>query len=493
MGFKADESFIRYLTMGARGVHSVIAELEAHGLQPIELERYCGSNKIWSTKIKRLRLPDLLCVSTGLRIEVRAKSDLSIKMSDAPGNPDRVWDSGLEDDDLAAFVACFDSDTGPRPAEQAMYVRVGDMRASERHSKLGPPKSASEGAERDREWPTTVPKRAGEVLDVADEKIVVNQFACQDKKARRQTYQLRGKTPYVSVGDRFDAGTSFLAGAPRRLASLEDYLSREYQPLVDLLSPNPIDRYAAAKALPFRDDHQEKSVAGLEALIVSEDEHRIRLEAAGSATYFGSRAGEEALEEYVWAEHSSEIMKMEAVLILAELGSSEFTTNQLREIAGSQRFHGSEIRQAAIWGLGKAGYRRYEAILPYIADEEENVALHAIAAFDSEAPDHVVNELIMCLVDFNERITPAASETLRIIGSAHVISSLGVAYHEYPEAATWIMATLGRMSPGSVRGVLQGHPVLDQLEPMFLFAEGVHWLSSETISKDISFLLKQNL
>ena len=32
-----------------------------------KLERYSRSNKIWSTKVKRLRLPDLLCVRTGLR------------------------------------------------------------------------------------------------------------------------------------------------------------------------------------------------------------------------------------------------------------------------------------------------------------------------------------------------------------------------------------------------------------------------------------------
>src|ERR1700758_78409 len=101
MGFKVDSSFLRFVTMGARGVHRVAAELKQRGFEPIELERYCGSNKIWATKVKRLRLPDLLCVRTGLRVEVRAKSDLKIRMSDAPTNPERRWDTGLRDDDLA--------------------------------------------------------------------------------------------------------------------------------------------------------------------------------------------------------------------------------------------------------------------------------------------------------------------------------------------------------------------------------------------------------
>ena len=106
MGFKADTSFLRFLTMGAVGVRATMAQLHADGFEPIELERYCTSNKIWATKVKRLRLPDVLCVRTGLRIEVRAKSDLKVRMSDAPTNPDRRWDVGLRDDDVVGFVAC---------------------------------------------------------------------------------------------------------------------------------------------------------------------------------------------------------------------------------------------------------------------------------------------------------------------------------------------------------------------------------------------------
>ena len=100
MGFKADTSFLRFLSMGAVGVHRTMLRLRDRGFEPIELERYCGSNKIWTTKVKRMRLPDLLCVKTGMRVEVRAKTDPKIRMSDAPANPDRVRDAGLRDDDI---------------------------------------------------------------------------------------------------------------------------------------------------------------------------------------------------------------------------------------------------------------------------------------------------------------------------------------------------------------------------------------------------------
>lgn len=78
MAFKEDWSFLDKITMGAVGTESVITQLNAYGHQVIELERYCTSNKIWATKIKRLRIPDLLCLRCGKRIESRAKSKLGI-------------------------------------------------------------------------------------------------------------------------------------------------------------------------------------------------------------------------------------------------------------------------------------------------------------------------------------------------------------------------------------------------------------------------------
>lgn len=493
MGFKANTSFLRFLTMGAKGVHQTMSQLKDQGFKPIELERYCGSNKIWSTKVKRLRLPDLLCVKTGLRIEVRAKSDLAIKMSDAPNNPGRTWDAGLQDNDLAAFIACFDDGNGPEAAQEAMFVRIGDMRKTVGTSKLGPPKSASEGAERDRCWPTTVPQRAGEVVEVTGKKIVVRKFSTDEKNERKQPYQLKGKNPYVSVGDRFEAKTSFLSGTPDSLANIRDYLGMTYDPFAALSSGNQVDRYSAVKSFPYREDDEEKVISSLERLMASEQEERIKLEAAGSAAYFGSALGIDTISRYIWRGTASPKMRMEAILILIELGAGEFTRKLLVDIADSNYFEGSEVRQAAIWGLGKTGFKDYAAVLPYIADSEENVALHAIAAFDEKTPDNVIDQLIIYLLSGDINLAPAASETLRIIGSGTAIDKLVQAYDQNQQARDWIIATLGRMNPELVKRKIEGHSVLEQLNPMFLCAPGANWLSSEQMKTDISFLLKQHL
>ncbi len=494
MGFKADTSFLKFVTMGARGVHHTMAHLSDVGFKPIELERYCGSNKIWATKVKRLRLPDLLCVRTGLRVEVRAKSDLKIRMSDAPANPDRVWDAGLRDNDIVAFVPCKDAEQGPMPCDTPSFFTVDALRRSAASSKLGPPKSASEGAERDRTWPATVPARDGKVILVTSEKIVTQMFATRDRDARNQTFTLNDKTAYVCTGDTFKADSCFLSGSPSSMANLATYLSEEYDPVSALHSNNTVDRYAGAKALRMREDiAKNRRRSELEGLIKREPELRVQLEAAGSAVALGSSPGEDMIGNLVWTNNAAPEMRMEAVLILTELGPGHFTRDQLRKIATAEQFTGNEIRQAAVWGLGKSGLKSYQDLLEFLDDGEENVVLHAIAAFGQDTSPNVIERLVEKLLLADERIAPAASAALRLIGSDAVLQSLAQAYQQNPEARNWILATLGRMSPQLVRYKLQGQPILEKVEPMLLFAPGANWLSSDEMATNTSFLLKQNI
>jgi len=493
MGFKTDTSFLKFLSIGALGVHQTISHLKTLGFQPIELERYCGSNKIWGTKVKRLRLPDLMCVKTGLRFEVRAKTDLQIKMSDAPNNPARAWDAGLRDDDLAAFISISDNQGMFVPADEAVFFRIGELRKSVNFSKLGEPKSASEGAERDRTWPATVPSRDGRVISVTKDKLIVEQFDKEGKRARKQTYQLKNKTAYVKPGDTFKAGACFLSGVPQSKARLTDYLNQQYDPFFGLLSSNEVDRYAAAKSLPYRNDDRKKAIAALEGLLSQEKEWRVRLEAAGAAVTLGSTLGEEAIVQYVLDEATPNELCMEAILILTELGYSDFTRDLLTQIITHPSFEGREVRQAAIWGLGKSGLKSYIDILPYIADEDENVALHAIAAFGQDTPLPIIEHLVQELTGGDERKAPAASEALRIIASPTAIQVLISAYDADQSASDWIVATLGRMPHALIARKLQGHPIMRALAPLLLHAPGAHWLASEDLNSSMEFLLKQNL
>ena len=488
MGFKTDTSFLRFLSMGAIGVRQTMSQLRAAGFQPIELERYCGSNKIWMTKVKRLRLPDVLCVRTGLRLEVRAKSDLKIRMSDAPANPDRTWDASLRDDDVAAFIAIVeDADGNQRAADEAVFFTVRALRQSVGESALGPPKSASEGAERDRTWPAIIPTCDGTVESVSAEKLVVEMRRGADAR-RRQTYTLNGKHVYVQAGDRFNAEVSILAGAPAELAGLSAFAGRAYDPLAALREANAVDRYAAVKALPHRADLRQGAVAALEQLLAAEQEERVALEAAGSAAILGSGLGQQRIGQVLRGDGRKDL-RMEAVLILTELGSP-FARAELVNVAGDQQFAGDEIRQAAVWGLGKGGLKSYGDLLPFIADADENVALHAIVGFSGDTTEGIIRDLVRELVAGDPRRAPAASEALRQIGSETVVRIL-------IEAAAgghdWVLATLGRLPPALVRPAVEGSPLMGRLAPMLLLSEGANWLASENRVMDIAFLAKQDL
>jgi hypothetical protein len=490
VGFKADTSFLRFLSMGAAGARQTIEHLRSVGFQPIELERYCTSNKIWATKVKRLRLPDLLCVRTGLRLEVRAKSDLKIRMSDAPANVDRRWDSGLRDDDVAAFIACGEENGAPAPAKEAVFFTIGDLRESVDTSQLGPPKSASEGAERDRTWPSVVPSRNGRVEEVAGEVLRVVMDLDEEGRPRRQSYQLRGKIAYVQAGDRFVGSATFLAGTPRRRARLEDYLRHRYQPLENLAAASEVDRYAAVKSLPFRADLHHEAIGAIDHRLDVESDARVLLEAAGAGTALGSAKARERLESLLWHGERGDL-RMEAVLILTELrapGAHEI----LSAVITSPNFAYEEIRQAAVWGLGKAGLQRYDDLVPFIGDPDRDVALHAIAGFGENTPADVIDRLIVVLISGDPERAPAASEALRIIGTDLVLGWLLDAQRSTNQSDAWILATLGRLPVMMVRAALHGNALLSRLEPLLLLSESSNWLADSTVDIDIKFLLKQN-
>ncbi|TMI98363.1 MAG: hypothetical protein E6G97_26175 [Alphaproteobacteria bacterium] len=492
MGFKADTSFLRFLSMGAAGARQVMAQMRAAGFEPIELERYCTSNKIWTTKVKRLRLPDLLCVRTGTRVEVRAKTDLKIRMSDAPANPDRRWNSGMRNDDLAAFIACFDQDGTPCPAPEAVFFNFGDLQKTEGLSALGPPKSASEGAERDRTWSCIVPQRNG-VVDFVDKSTIIVIMDPDEERpmARRQTFQLRGKSPYVSAGDRFIAESSIIAGIPSRRIEIKTYLKNTYDPLSDMGAKEAVDRYAAVKSLPFLAAKRKQAVEAIEKRLEAEKEDRVLLEAAGAGTALESAKAWEKLEGFVWSQQRPDL-RMEAVFILTELKSAG-ARDVLIRIANDPAFAGNEIRQAAVWGLGKAGLKHYGDLVPFLRDGDRDVVLHAVAAFGSEASALVVAELIAELTTGDEKRAPAASEALRVIGNQVVLTELILALRQKKGADGWLLATLGRLPADKVRSALKDDPLLARLEPLLLLSHTSNWMAEDSVDIDLKFLMKQDL
>src|ERR1700735_824579 len=109
--------------MGAVATDAVQNDRHHYGHAAIELERYAMANKVWQTKVKRLRLPDLVCSRCGLRIESRGKSQLGISLSHSPsGAEGRTWDGGgIRDSDLFAFLRLDLVSTPPHTSEPVYF------------------------------------------------------------------------------------------------------------------------------------------------------------------------------------------------------------------------------------------------------------------------------------------------------------------------------------------------------------------------------------
>jgi hypothetical protein len=487
MGFKADLSFLSKLTMGATATRAVIDFLRGAGFSPVELERYSTSNKIWTTKVKRLRLPDVLCIRTGLRVEVRGKSKLEIKMSHSPNVPERHWDSGLRDEDLVALVPCRDLGDRIEIRGNSTYLTVAAMRAAAATAKLGPPKSASEGAERDLTWPSVLPTGDGLVSGVDGLRLRV-----RFRSGRNHSFPLTGKHAYLGEGDNFTEGVTILASTVANSANLPAYLRQAWDPLGDLHAGDAADRYAAAKALGHLPT-LAATRAALEAALTAETEHRTALEVAGAAARQGSELGLTRLREAVFdpVEGSPGYLPMEAVFILSELASPT-ASRVLEEIAASDSFRGNELRQAAAWGLGKKGGRQYDRLVQFLGDAEDDFTMHVIAAFGGDAPVGVVRQLVEVVrSDAEDRGRASAAAALGMIGTTVVAQEVLAALQARPNP--WLLAVFGRLPEACVRELVVPQAIEAAIEPLRVLGADRNWLAPTAASTNFNFLVQQSL
>lgn len=376
MAFKQDDDFLRFITMGAAGSAAVSRHLrETHGHRTIELERYAMANKIWATKIKRLRLADMVCLDCGLRIEARAKSELKVRMSHS-NTKGREWDAGQRDPDLCAFVPWANG----APAGEPEYFEVGAMREAAGYATLGSPKAPSEGAERDMTWPARVASRDSvvEAVDWDEAKVRIRPAG-----GNRQTVYLRGNVPtyiYVEEGDELRGGSSFIMGCLDRPATL-DCTGKTWDYVAALQAEDDIDRYVAVKTAGLRGGD------GVEQLLLDiaeddDEDERIRLEAWGSLARLDPPAYTRMViaraEKRTAGDRHTMAMAMEAIFILSELrtalaGIGDLPDELLPEAAGLLRGNQEEAASGSAL-LAMQGDRGIECLLAAARAEGQSAA-----------------------------------------------------------------------------------------------------------------------
>ena len=358
--FKSDDSFLRKLAVGAAGTNVTIDQLKAMGFNPIELERGSTGFKIWKKiKIKRIRVPDVLCLNTGLRFESRGKTKPEISMSHSLNDPKRAWDAGMRDDDLVSIVVFEQNDDSPVDLQQISpihFVRVKDMRkafAAEQVS-ITQPKGVEEGSEIRVMWTCAAANQRSVVFAVESGRISLTPIP----EARRQSIQLsrsKGKItllPQVNAGDTVEANQIVASVVPVN-TKLQCPTSVSEAYFIDkLASVNLSERYAAAKALRYRGYTTAKPV--LESRMTDADEDiYVQLEAAAALAAYNEPNGWEFMENKL----RSPVMtvpletQLETVIVASEIPKSRSEQLLIEVLRDSQR--DDELRAGAAWALGQ--------------------------------------------------------------------------------------------------------------------------------------------
>ena len=430
------------------------------------------SNKVWQTKVKRLRLPDLLCVRCGLRVESRAKSKLKIILShsDTPG---REWDAGgMRDNDLFAFLVA-DINQDPPYCGPPIYFATGALRASIAQAKRSAPKAASEGSEVTLTWPCWVPAKRGRFVHVDYEGRIV--FEGEDGRVQRY-WQWRNW-----AGPRFvySKPTEFFQGDEKVLAGVVEQESSpvcsgdSWDLMAALHSSDTVQRYAAVKAAGalqhggLVDVLSEVAEDGLE-------DWRIRLEAQIALARVEPEPWITQIMELVNNPDAKSDQQMEAILAVSEL-PADAAAHALAEIAAHLDLPG-ELRAAAAWGVGQGAARNPELLLDRIVDPEPLVALHAISAVDELSSD-LQRTLVDWMAGGDAVRASAAAQLLQRHGC---VDSLLDACQSGGNTRLWALRALGELPPALVR-CLAGDRLTPGIEgvllPMWLGQED--WLRQD--------------
>jgi len=380
--FKSDVSFLEKISMGATGTIAVLNNLKKLGHAPIELERGSTSFKIWKNiKIKRIRVPDILCINCGRCVESRTKTKLEISMSHSQADPERGWDYGLDDNDLVAFVVCSKAGDKPidwRASEAIQYVSVKDLRSVQKSGRsiLTRPKGAEEGFEMRIIWPATIANAPGTITSVSRDRIQYR----RETDGRLITLGLKGKgrlmTPLVKENEDVTKNQIIASVVPVSLDFSCDKSVSEHHYIKLLSSTSLSKRYTAVKALAHFASPQIAD--SLVDKVNDSNEHvYVRLEAAGSLARQGDNRGYDFIQQCLRDSYLQN--RLEAVVVLGEIGGD--TSCKILIDTLSDKEQHPEIRAGAAWALGELRNKTaMNALIESFVEVEEDIRIEAARA-----------------------------------------------------------------------------------------------------------------
>jgi hypothetical protein len=469
--FKSDESFLEKIAIGAVGTKKVYDHLVNMGHKPVTLDRGSMSFKLWKAiKIKRLRVPDILCVNTGIKIESRAKTKLMISMSHSESDPERGWDFGLDDKDYIAFPVCEKSGDEPidwTAFDLIQYVKVEELRKARQANKViqEKPKGAQEGFETRLTWPCSIASYNGTISGLNDSHIQYK----RESDNRKITLRLKRKdiilNALVQEGINVKKNEIICSVVPvYSTIPVETELDANYY--LDLLkNPSLSSRYSAAKALCFYDHNVVQQP--LIRLIQNESEHiYVKLEAAASLMKFNNQIGWSFVEQTLEGEYLEN--RLEAVIVLSEIDSED--SNKLLSKCLLDSNQHSEIRAGAAWALGELRNRNsLGSLLLSFKEMDESIKIEAARAL-AKLSERFQSDVMKKFPKVDPEERPGVAWAISKAGGFAINDILPLGIDK--DARHWISYMIGTQNPENyVEEVAQ----LKNDDPEIYFAVNVLW------------------
>ncbi len=491
--FKPDDSFFRKIAIGAIGARAVSKDLALAGHQIVELERGSTETKLWKdVKRKRVRIPDLICLRCGVRVESRAKTRAEISMSHSFSDETRAWDFGMVNEDWIAFPICEAASeelwNTSRLVDQTSYwhernwtswktkacinyFRVADLRR-EPHSRRAT-KGVTEGSETSIAWDATFSPSPAYVETILENRLTLRR--AQD--ARKQTRSIRSEQTIRVAPGQHVAESQVLAASVAPLSrfdlrcsgSLEsNHVSRL------LISRERTQRFAGVKLARLL-GLAEMSEAIRQIALDQEEDIYVRLEAAA---YLAGVCGE-SISRHFGRHYQSpdQQTQLEAVIATGEITSPE-AVETLAEILNTKDVP-LFLRSAAAWCLGRIGSpEALKALVQAFADIDHTIreeALEGVVAIGRPATD----DLLAGLLNSHDGIAAGCAESLRQQGALSDESLDELASHllltTHPR--TWSVWLLGNLPRESVMSRIAS---VQKSAPDIHFALSILWSFSES-------------
>lgn len=469
--FKSDVSFLEKISMGAVGTHRVFEDLRSQGHNPLELERGSMSFKIWKNiKIKRIRVPDILCVACGRRVESRAKTTLEISMSHSLSDPERGWDYGLNDSDFVALVICKRVSDRPidwRADELVQYISVHDLRSAQRNNLivLVKPKGAEEGFEARISWPAAIAKSAGVIESITNDRIQYRRQTDDRMITLSLSKQGLNLNPLIREGDAISENQVLAAVLPVvKQFPCSRKIGQDYY-IAQLSSSSLSERYTAAKALstfPSRD----VSKALIDKVNESNEHIYVRLEAAASLARHNEEQGWSFVKQCLTDDYLQN--RLEAVIVLGEI-PDDTSCQLLCSVLMHNQQH-PEIRAGAAWALGELhNSLALDALVDSFSAVDEGVrieAARALAKLASRFTQEIVGRFPQTAPDKRPGIAWALSKS----GMFKLEGLLDALVDE--DARHWVSYILGTQDQQRYIGQIEK---LKERDPEVYFAVTVLW------------------